>query len=71
MNQNQKSSAKGLKYIGDGSFRPGVPARDLSPEEAESYDRKELIKSGLYIEEPEEVTYGRTGSQETPQDTTR
>ena len=37
-----------LKYIGN-SFLPGVPARDLSDEEAAQYGgEKELVASGLY-----------------------
>lgn len=37
-----------LRYIG-GSFLPGVPARDLTDEEAERYGVARLIDSGLYI----------------------
>ena len=42
-----------LKYIGTG-FIPGVPARDLSEEEAKLFDVEFLIASGLYqlVEEP-------------------
>lgn len=40
-----------LKYIG-GGFLPGVPARDLSADEAEQYGGvKALVASGLYVEE--------------------
>ena len=36
-----------LKYIGSGSL-DGVPARDLTKEEAESFGVERLIRSGLY-----------------------
>lgn len=40
-----------LKYVG-GGFIPGVPARDLTAEEAESYGGvQSLIASGLYAAE--------------------
>lgn len=44
-----------LKYVGGGAFLIGVPARDLTDEEIEELglDRKILIESGLYEEEPE------------------
>lgn len=38
-----------LKFIGDGWIH-GVPARDLSDEEAKFYGKKQLLESGLYIE---------------------
>jgi hypothetical protein len=42
---------KGLIWIGDGTrFIPGVPARDLAPEEVDSHGRPVLIASGLYTE---------------------
>lgn len=37
-----------LRYIGSG-FIPGVPARDLTDEEAARYGQDRLIDSGLYI----------------------
>lgn len=38
-----------LKYVGDGAFLPGVPARDLHAEEVEQYGGEEaLVASGLY-----------------------
>lgn len=37
-----------LKYVGGGSFLPGVPARDLSKDEAEEYGVSRLLRSGLY-----------------------
>jgi hypothetical protein len=40
-----------LKYVGNGSFLPGVPARDLSDEEASKFGEEGLIKSGLYKRE--------------------
>ena len=39
-----------LKYLG-GGFIPGVPARDLSDQEAEKFGEEGLIKSGLYQRE--------------------
>jgi hypothetical protein len=45
----------GLKYIGQ-SFIRGVPARDLTDEEAEKYGKKRLVSTGLYIDDkPPEV----------------
>ena len=35
------------QYLGDG-FLPNVPARDLTAEEAESFDAAWLLSSGLY-----------------------
>lgn len=56
-----------LKYIGNGLFIPGVPARDLTDEEAVGHGETRLIASGLY-QKPrvskrsymavEEVTHG-------------
>lgn len=38
-----------LKYVGDG-FLAGVPARDLTDEEAAQYGgEKALVASGLYV----------------------
>ncbi len=43
----------GLRYVGGGYFH-GVPARDLTEEEAEQYGRAKLLRSLLYVEdEPE------------------
>ena len=39
-----------LKYAG-GGYVLGVPARDLSDEEADAYGREALLASGLYVEE--------------------
>ena len=38
----------GLIYVG-GGFYHGVPARNLTEEEAEHYGRAKLIRSGLYV----------------------
>lgn len=35
-------------YIGNGSYLPGVPARDLTDDEAKKYGSDRLEKSGLY-----------------------
>lgn len=37
-----------LKYVGNGWIH-GVPARDLTDEEAKFYGVKQLIDSGLYV----------------------
>lgn len=40
-----------LKYVGKGSFLPGIPARDLNDEEVSKYGgKRELIATGLYAE---------------------
>lgn len=36
------------KYIGNG-FIDGIPARNLSDEEARKYGVRQLVESGLYI----------------------
>ena len=39
-----------LKYIGNGNFLAGVPARDLTDEEAQACGGKAaLLASGLYL----------------------
>ena len=38
-----------MKYIGNGSFVAGVPARDLSAAEVEKHGRAKLLSTGLYI----------------------
>lgn len=42
-----------LKYIGDGSWLPGVPARDLTEDEIKQFgaSTEALIKSGLYVKD--------------------
>jgi hypothetical protein len=40
-----------LKYVGNGRFLPGIPARDLTDEEAAQFNEKDLLKSGLYEKE--------------------
>jgi hypothetical protein len=37
-----------LRYIGRGTFLPGIPARNLTDEEAAQMDQKALLASGLY-----------------------
>ena len=39
------------KYIGSGASLPGVPARDLTEQEALELDVKLLLGSGLYKKE--------------------
>lgn len=45
---------QGLRYVGDGRWLPGVPARDLDERDLERVTQKrtveELIASGLYVE---------------------
>jgi len=42
-------SVSGLNYIGNGAFIPGIPARDLAPEEVEQYGgERKLLRTGLY-----------------------
>ena len=36
-----------VKYVGTG-FLPGVPARDMTNDEAREYNISRLLKSGLY-----------------------
>ena len=36
------------KYIGNGSFLPGIPARDLSDDEVILHGKGDVIASGLY-----------------------
>ena len=42
-----------LRYIGNG-FLKGVPARDLTDDEAKQYGEKRLLSSGLY-QKPKET----------------
>lgn len=38
-----------MKYIGNGAFVPGIPARDLSADEVKQYGgEKALAETGLY-----------------------
>ncbi len=37
-----------FKYIGNGAFLPGVPARDLSDKEAKEMGEKKLLAAKLY-----------------------
>lgn len=52
-----------LKYLG-GGFLDGVPARDLSDEEASKFDIKVLVQSGLYKKVTDiEVKHGNQGAK--------
>lgn len=43
-----------LLYIGAGAFTPGLPARDLTPAEVETYGGiATILATGLYVQ-PEE-----------------
>lgn len=37
-----------LKYVGNGANLAGVPARDLTYEEAKQHGEENLLRSGLY-----------------------
>ena len=57
-----------LKYIGNGWIH-GVPARDLTDEEAKKHGKKRLLASGLYIEE-KPTSEVKHGIESTTQDST-
>lgn len=38
-----------MKYIGKGAFLIGVPARDLTDEEAVKFGERMLVESGMYL----------------------
>ena len=40
----------GMKYVGNGDFVAGVPARDLSADEVTMFGRAWLLSKGLYQE---------------------
>ena len=40
-----------MKYIGNGRFLPGVPARDLTAAEVKQHGKQFLLDSKLYVEE--------------------
>ena len=44
-----------LKYIGGGSYVPGLPAHDLTEKEAKQYNLAALLATGLYEEINEPV----------------
>lgn len=37
-----------MKYIGNGEWLPGVPARDLTKEEVKQHGKDYLLSTGLY-----------------------
>jgi hypothetical protein len=40
-----------LKYVGNGDFIPGIPARDLSDDEVNRFGgKRKLVATGLYAE---------------------
>lgn len=47
-------------YIGDGSFLPDVPARDLSDEEVKQFGEAALLASGLYAQPARKAKAERT-----------
>lgn len=52
-----------LKYIGNGSFVVGVPARDLTTQEAKKFGVDRLLGTGLYIE-PEQKPHKKKSEKE-------
>jgi len=49
MSKHQPARAShALRYVGDGRWIRGVPARDLEPDEAAAFDADALVASGLY-----------------------
>jgi len=52
-----------LQYVGDGSFLPGVPARDLSQDDINrcNYSESVLLDSGLYRKPSVTVTRAMRG----------
>ena len=46
-----------LVYLGGGFF-PGVPARNLTKEEAVKYGERRLIESGLYMKPSKKIALG-------------
>lgn len=51
-----------LAYVGHKiGWLPGVPARDLSDEEAARHGKQRLIDSGLYVEIDDSVLRGEPG----------
>lgn len=40
-----------MKYIGNGRWKPGIPARDLTPDEVSQFGEVKLLATGLYEKE--------------------
>lgn len=48
-----------LKYVGNGSFLPDIPARDLNDDEIAKYGgRQKLIATGLYADDERQRSKG-------------
>jgi len=43
-----RRASKALRYVGDGRWIRGIPARDLTAGEAAAFDTDALLASGLY-----------------------
>jgi len=58
-----------IKYVGKNvGFIPGVPARDMSNDEARDYDISALLRSGLYkLERPKRTYIKQEAAQEAEQ----
>jgi hypothetical protein len=39
-----------MRYIGEGAFAPGIPARDLTDAEVNEFGKETLLATGLYVE---------------------
>lgn len=57
-----------MKYIGNGSFISGVPARDLSEYEVKMFGKIRLLDSGLYAEEKIKVIKDKVSARSTKHD---
>lgn len=61
-----------MKYVSDGTFIGGIPARDLSQEEVEKFGEKYLLSTKLYEKEKVKVEETKNGrNQSVSQDTVR
>lgn len=56
-----------LKYVGDGSWLPGVPARDLTDEEVKEFGEEQLLATGLYGK-VNQAPAPKTKAQESPKE---
>ena len=64
----KKSEPTGWRYVGNGTYIPGVPARDLTPVEMQEYTEVISVQSSLlgvalyeatYVEQPEAPVVAR------------
>jgi hypothetical protein len=53
-----------LKYIGNGDFVTGIPARDLTEDEVESFGGEQaLLATGLYQSDPSDAPTLKKGKR--------